>query len=123
MALRLHHASLRELRAMQESRRKYGAGDLNESDDANPQEAPEPSAENPADAGNEASAQGESSAAEIRAQAKPTVPQVADEDARCNDAPAESELIREPGPQGGLAQTLAKAEALLRRTGFEPLIE
>jgi hypothetical protein len=123
MALRLHHASLRELRAMQASRRKYGAGVPDASDDANPHEAQEPSAENPADAGNGAPAQGDSCAAEIRAQAKPTVPQVAGEDVRCNDAPAGSELIREPGPHSGLAQTLAEAKALLRQTGFEPLIE
>jgi hypothetical protein len=123
MALRLHHASLRELRAMQESRRKHGAGDPDESDDANPQAAPELSAESPADAQNEAPAECDLSGANFPAQAKPTVSQVADAEACCSEPPAKSEPLREPTPESGLAQTLTEAKAHLRRTGFGHLIE
>jgi hypothetical protein len=123
MAIRLHHASMRELRAMQESRRKFGAGDPDEPDGANPQEAPESGTENPADAENEPPPQGDSPAADSRAQGKATVSQVVDGNVSCNEAPAKSELLREPAQGDGLAQTRAEAGAHLRRTGFEPLIE
>jgi hypothetical protein len=123
MAIRLHHASMRELRAMQESRRKYGAGDLDQLDDENHQEPAELGPENPAGSQEEAPAQGASAVAEMPAQGNPTVSQANDGHQRCDEAPAESELIREPSPESGLAQALAEAREFLRRTGFEPLIE
>jgi hypothetical protein len=42
MAVRLHHASMREFRAMREARRKYGTGEPDRVEEANDREAPQP---------------------------------------------------------------------------------
>jgi hypothetical protein len=146
MAVRLHHASMREFRAMREARRKHGTGDLDRLNESNHEEQPEASVESPtgtekdatfaerratlggeeasvasgedatfaerratlggrevpAGSGNETLAQGDPAAAEIAAQNNATVPQVSERDARCNEAPAQSEPPRQPAPPASL---------------------
>jgi hypothetical protein len=48
MAVRLHHASMREFRAMREARRKHGTGDLDRLNESDHQEQPEAGVESPA---------------------------------------------------------------------------
>jgi hypothetical protein len=147
MAVRLHHASMREFRAMREARRKYRSGEPDRLQESNDGEPPKATEEAPADAdsgedatfaerratlgggevpagsGHEAPVQGPPAGEEVLAQSRATVPQVSERDARCGEAPAKSEPPRPPVPPGGLAQTLAEVDAFLRRKGYDRLLE
>jgi hypothetical protein len=145
MAVRLHHASMREFRALREARRKYGAGAPEPSEASNDPEDPQPTEEAPVDCGEDATfaergatrggaevpagfgnatrVQGDRAGAEISAQNNATVSQVSEVNARCNEAPAQSEPPSQPASPSGLAQALADADALLRRQGFGHLLE
>lgn len=120
---RQHQASLRTLRGLLDTRRKYGEGDLPEREGSNQQEEQEQPVEGPVNPPPAGPAEGAIPPQGVAVQKEATVTQVSGEDRTCNEGALQS-TPGGPVRQGeGSATTSTGAETGHLARAFQPLRE